>query len=192
MHDYNNCELCDCVEVKEEVGPHCQHCYHCLACSSAVAMGCRPCTCSPDRSFYRSYILRRRKGGDNGGYEDATEWYSVMGSPQFPDIYPDSPLPEQDGAVNEVEGKEMHSSQDESFKCGQLKGCPACDADDDKDKFQAEGHSCQEFVFGLQEVSVAEPFPPTASSDMLQKQATEALEKIWGGDRSKVPGLKKE
>ena len=183
MHDYDGCAPCDCVEKKkkeeeeEEVGPHCQHCYHCLACSSAVAMGCRPCPSSPDRSFYRSYIVRRRKDGDDyyasfdhdcdnwKEGDEVVEWCSCMGGIQSPCIYPNSPDP--------LDGEEAEK----------------CDADDDED---AEGRECEELDFGEQEFYPAEPFPPTTSSETLQKQAEEALEKIWGGDRSKMPGLKKE
>jgi len=44
----------------------------------------------------------------------------------------------------------------------------------------------------VQEINIAPPFHEEASSETLQRQAEEALEKIWGGDRSKMPGLQKE
>lgn len=123
LHDYDGCETCDCVQVNE-VGQHCQHCYHCPPCSSAVAMGCRPCTSSPSRSIYRSYIVRKRKGGDidkalnnhdcskvREGDEDIEEWCSCLVPPQSPNFYPpDSPLPlhnEEDAAADQTESKKL-------------------------------------------------------------------------------------
>ncbi|KAH8722821.1 hypothetical protein GQ44DRAFT_621855, partial [Phaeosphaeriaceae sp. PMI808] len=101
------------------------------------------------------------------------------------------------------------SRTNQSLKCGaegQLKGykcCPAeapqCDADDckgdDKERYQADkfkGCGCEAPDFGEQEVSFTEPFPEVASSETLQKQAKDALDKIWGGDRSKMPGYQKK
>jgi len=101
------------------------------------------------------------------------------------------------------------SFQNETLKCGangQLKGCqccpaeaPRCDTDDckgdDQDKCQADklkGCECEAPDFGEQEFDFDEPFPETASSDTLQKQAKDALDKIWGGDKSKMPGYPKE
>ncbi|KAH4074369.1 hypothetical protein HBI25_233920 [Parastagonospora nodorum] len=101
------------------------------------------------------------------------------------------------------------SGSNEGLKCnanGQLKGCqccpaeaPTCDADDckgdDKDKCQADkfkGCGCEAPEFDRQEPEPDEPFPEVPSSDTLLKQAKESLDKIWGGDKSKVPGYKKE
>ncbi|KAH8722822.1 hypothetical protein GQ44DRAFT_828702 [Phaeosphaeriaceae sp. PMI808] len=118
MHKYDSCGQCECTEVKE-VGQHCQHCYHCPPCSSAVAIGCRPCTSSPDKNIYRSYIARHRKRGNTGDsladrdgedLKDLAEWYSYMEMelPQLSDIELDSPPPlnnEEDVAVDQVESK---------------------------------------------------------------------------------------
>ncbi|KAF2848239.1 hypothetical protein T440DRAFT_401802 [Plenodomus tracheiphilus IPT5] len=101
------------------------------------------------------------------------------------------------------------SGSNESLQCGasgQLKGCqccpaeaPQCDAEDckgnDQDKCEADklkGCGCETLDFGEQEVDFDEPFPQTASSDTLQSQAKDALDKIWGGDKSKMPGYEEE
>lgn len=121
-HDYNGCRTCDCIEVKE-VGQHCYHCYHCPLCSDAVATGCRPCTSSPNRIIYGSYVDRRRKDSDvddalddhdcdhvKEGDENSEQWYSCMVPPQLPDCYfPDSPLPlhsEEDVAADQAGSEE--------------------------------------------------------------------------------------
>jgi hypothetical protein len=121
---------------------------------------------------------------------------------ESPNIYPNSPLPldnEEDVAPDEAESKKSPRGTLQALvdhDCDKVKECcpaeaPQCYAYD-KDQCQAKKFKdcrCETLDFGMQEVGFAEPFPPVASSETLQKQATEALEKIWGGDRSKMPGL---
>jgi hypothetical protein len=66
---------------------------------------------------------------------------------------------------------------------------------DDKDKCLADrlkGCVCEALETGEQEVELDEPFPQTTSSDTLQKQAEDALGKICGEDKIKMPGYEKE
>jgi hypothetical protein len=77
------------------------------------------------------------------------------------------------------------------LKCnasGQLKGCQCCPAEAPK----CNVDDCEAPDFDQQEPDPDEPFPEVPSSDTLLKQAKESLDKIWGGDKSKVPGYKKE
>jgi hypothetical protein len=110
--NYDNCRDCDCAEVKD-MGRHCAHCYHCPQCSTAVAMECRPCIFSPDKSIYPCYIYRKRKGQDPDSTVDLEEWYSICsGFPASLNINPVTPIlsdGEEDVIADEAQSKEASS-----------------------------------------------------------------------------------
>jgi hypothetical protein len=157
-------------------------------------MGCRPCPSSPRTDIYGYYVgVRRRKDGIDdspvhdcdkyakNGIAEPGEWCSCMMAISSPEINPVTPIPsdDEDVAADRTSTDNARNNHD-------------CDKYA-RDGVEDPGVWCS-CMAPPQEICIYpdEPFPLVPSSETLQKQAEEALEKIWGGDKSKMPGYRVE